>query len=171
MLFASAVTAATTTIRCWIFNVSQSSSLVPDLQSPPFCTTKTTAFPLPLCIFLRIHFYKYHYDRLAPIYSSMELSQPSEISRAAMHRLKFWPNPSTLFKHHQCCSDLVAPATIRIIFSDLYHQKRIGLIEQPTHSHLSQKNSARCLCASHATHTVAPTAANVICDVTLPRQP
>ena len=116
MLFASTVTAATTAIRCWIFDVSQSLSLVSNLQSPPSCTTKTTAFPLPLCILLRLHFCKYHYDCLAPIYSSMELSQLLEISRAAMHQSKFWPNLSTLFKHHQCCSDLVAPANIKIIF-------------------------------------------------------
>ena len=65
---------------------------VPDLQ-PPSLRSFTLHRLLPLAsllqTLLRLRFWSYHRDRLAPIYKTVKASTPLEPTRAPMHRSKF----------------------------------------------------------------------------------
>ena len=65
---------------------------VPDLQ-PSSLRSFTLHRPLPLTSplqkLLRLRFWRYHRDCLAPIYKTVKASTPSETARAPTRRLKF----------------------------------------------------------------------------------
>ena len=75
---------------------------VPDLQ-PPSLRSFTLHRPLPLAsplqTLLRLRFWSYHRDRLAPIYKTVKASTPLETARAPTRRSKFlygWSRASRL---------------------------------------------------------------------------
>ena len=64
---------------------------VPDLQPPllrSFTLHRPLLFVSLLRILLRFHFWRYHWDRPAPIYTLVEASLPSETARAPTCRSK-----------------------------------------------------------------------------------
>ena len=64
---------------------------VPDLQLPllrSFTLHRPLLFASPLQILLRLRFWRYHWDRPAPIYTLVEASKKSEIARAPTRRSK-----------------------------------------------------------------------------------
>ena len=81
--------------------------------------------PLPSWILLRLHFCKYHCDRLAPIHSSVELSQPSEIARASQSFSQILPRSS---RATNVVLILSPPLPLESSISDLHHRTRISLI-------------------------------------------
>ena len=74
--------------RLWVPNLQPLSLRSPTLHKPLHVSS-------PPWILLRLRFYRYHWDRLAPIYTLVEASKPSEIARALMHH----PNISRSSSH------------------------------------------------------------------------
>ena len=63
---------------------------VPDLQPPSlrgFTLHRPLPFASPLQTLLRLRFWRYHRDRLVPIYKLVKASMPSETAYAPMHHL------------------------------------------------------------------------------------
>ena len=64
--------------RLWVPNLQPLSLRSPTLHRPLHVSS-------PPWILLRLRFYRYHWDRLAPIYTLVEALKPSEIARALTH--------------------------------------------------------------------------------------
>ena len=78
-----AVEPSTSPSRCpWVSDLQPSS-----LRS--FTLHKPLPFTSPLQTLLQLRFWRYHRDRLAPIYKLVKASTPSETARAPTHHSKF----------------------------------------------------------------------------------
>ena len=76
---------------------------VPDLQPPSlrsFTLHRPLSFASLLQTLLRLRFWRYHRDRLAPIYKLVKASTPLETARAPTRRLKFMYGWSRASTHH-----------------------------------------------------------------------
>ena len=94
---------------------------VPDLQPPSlrsFTLHRPLPFASPLQILLWLRFWRYHRDRLAPIYIPMKASTPSETARAPTRRSKVlfcWPRALRASTCLQYCSNHLTTAVIGIV--------------------------------------------------------
>ena len=85
---ASAITIAAAASHRWTSDVIQPSSLGSEPAAAVVKEFHTTLFASPLQILLRLHFWRYYWDRPAPIYTLVEASPQSETARASTRRSK-----------------------------------------------------------------------------------
>ena len=93
---------------------------VPDLQLlslRSFTLHRPLPFASPLQILLRLRFWRYHKDHLAPIYIPVKASTPSETARAPTRHSKVlfrWPRAPRASMCLQYCFDHLTAAVIGI---------------------------------------------------------